>query len=63
MPEQMPEKIIFIYDDCAVIRTGNFTFKSSITENRDINGCVASCIEKVTNGQLTGVTITDKRSK
>lgn len=58
-----PDKTIQIFEDHVLLITGSFTFKSAVTPNRDINGCVASCIEKVTNGQLSGVEIVDNRIK
>lgn len=63
MPDMKLNKTIQIHEDYVELHTGNFKFKSAVTDERDINGCVASCIEKVTNGGLSGVIIKDNRGQ
>jgi hypothetical protein len=58
---QRPHKSITIYEDYVEFQNQNFRIKTEVTEDRDINGCIARAIEHGKNANLTGLTINDTR--
>lgn len=56
-----PHKSITIYGDRVEFQNQNFRVTTEVTDDRDINGCIARALEHAKNASLTGLTINDTR--
>jgi hypothetical protein len=59
--DQRPHKSITIYDDYVEFQNNNFRITTGVTDDRDINACIARALEHGNNANLTGLTINDTR--
>jgi hypothetical protein len=60
--DQRPHKSITIYDDYVEFQNQNFRVTTAVTEDRDINACIARAKEHGKNANLTELTINDTRA-
>jgi hypothetical protein len=54
-------KSVTIYSDKVEFQNQNFRVTTKVTDDRDINGCIARALEHAKNANLTGLTINDTR--
>lgn len=59
--DRRPDKSITIYDDKVEFQNQNFRVCTEVTDDRDINGCIARALEHAKNANLTGLTVNDTR--
>ena len=59
--EKLADKTIVIFEDKVMFQNGPFKLTISVTEDRDISGCIARAIEQASAVSLTGVQIDDRR--
>ena len=58
---ELKHKSIVIHDDKVEFQNQNFRITIAVTEDRDINGCIARAMEHAHNAKLTGLDVVDKR--
>ena len=58
---KIPDKTIAVFDDKVILQNGVFKLTIAVTEDRDINGCIARAVEQSKAASLTGVQIDDRR--
>ena len=59
--DKRPHKSITIYDDYVEFQNNNFRIKTEVTDDRDINACIARALEHANNANLTGLIVRDTR--